>query len=655
VGQARNAAILALNPVDGQWELFSLQGEDLQRAPVTVERNRLTLARWLIDQGRAQVLNTMPGDRRFMAPLTGASQVIHSLLAQPLSGRDGSLLAMIVLLNRLSGSFGEADFKALAALSEAAGRTLEQAGHYARTDHTLARRVQQLAALQRTARELNATMDPQAIADETLACAMAITAGEVGLVSVDVPGAGMVHHTWNVQVDSATIRRAFDLILEAPHALLVPADDDSFYSLLEPPGLRLVAPIRRSGHTLGLILVESALPQAFGEEALRAVASLADHAAVALDNTRLFNEIVREKRTADEIVDAVADALFTVDAQGQVIAFNPAAVMLTGWRAEEAIGHLVCNVLGCQQGADCQQHCDVLLALQGGQRIEQNHWTIRQRLGTQRVVALSAAPLPVGDGRDGGAVVLMRDVTEAWELERMQRELITAFSHELRTPLTNIGMITEMMLSARAEHGEALEREQLHLLQAQSRRLEEFAERILELNRLEMGAADLELAPLPLHLVLARCAQQWRELLPQRTIALSLPATELWVWAEEQAVRSVLDSLLDNASKYSPEGAAIALSAWNGPAGYATVAVDDQGPGVAPAHQPHLFDRFYRIDSSDSQRIYGYGLGLYLARSLVAQMAGQIWVESEADHGSRFAFTLPLMPEGFDEDPGDRR
>ena len=394
VGQARNAAILALNPVDGQWELFSLQGGDLERAPVTVQRNRLTLARWLIDQGRAQVLNTMPGDRRFMAPLTGASQVIHSLLAQPLSGRDGSLLAMIVLLNRLSGSFGEADFKALAALSEAAGRTLEQAGHYARTDHTLARRVQQLAALQRTARELNATMDPQAIADETLACAMAITAGDVGLVSVDVPGAGMVHHTWNVQVDSATIRRAFDLVHEAPHALLVPANDDSFYSLLDPPGLRLVAPIRRSGHTLGLILVESALPQAFGEEALRAVASLADHAAVALDNTRLFNEIVREKRTADEIVDAVADALFTVDAHGHVIAFNPAAVMLTGWRAEEAIGHLVCNVLGCQQGADCQQHCDVLLALQGGQRIEQNHWTIRQRLGTQRVVALSAAPLP---------------------------------------------------------------------------------------------------------------------------------------------------------------------------------------------------------------------------------------------------------------------
>jgi two-component system, OmpR family, sensor histidine kinase VicK len=212
-----------------------------------------------------------------------------------------------------------------------------------------------------------------------------------------------------------------------------------------------------------------------------------------------------------------------------------------------------------------------------------------------------------------------------------------------------------MMLSAGDERVDPLEREQLHLLQAQSRRLEQFAERILELNRLELGAASLEPAPLPLDALLEHSVQQWRALLPRRRLALAPPDAALWVWADEQAVHNVLNVLLDNAAKYTPEDSAIELSAWTDRAGYATVAVDDYGPGVAPAHQPRLFDRFYRVDSSDSQRVYGYGLGLYLARHLVAQMGGQIWVESEAGQGSRFAFTLPLMTEGSDESSGDRR
>jgi PAS domain S-box-containing protein len=442
IGQARTVALLALNPVDGQWEAFGLHGETLERFPVVEHRRRLTLAQWLIEQDQPLILNSLSTDRRFNAPLTGAGQVVHALLAQPLRSQDGQLLAMIVLLNRLSGSFSQADFVPLAGLSEAVAQALEQAGHYARTDYTLARRVQQLAALQRTAHELNATADPQVIVDETMACAMVISGGDVGLVSVDVPGTGPVQRTWNVQVESDTIRRAADLAHEASHPMLIPAADDSFYSLLAQPGPRLVAPIRRAGRTFGLILVENAQPQTFGEESLRIVASLADHAAVALDNTRLFSEILREKQTADEIIDAVADALFTVDLAGRAIAFNPAAEALTGWRAEEAAGHLICDVLGCQNGPDCPEHCELLLALRSRQRIQQDQWTIRQRQGTQRVVALNAAPLPVSDGRDGGMVVLMRDVTEAWELERMQRELITAFSHELRTPLTNIHMIT---------------------------------------------------------------------------------------------------------------------------------------------------------------------------------------------------------------------
>jgi PAS domain S-box-containing protein len=653
IGQARAAAVLARNAVGGQWELFSLQNGVLQRSAVAMPGRKLSLAQWLLDQAQPQILNAIPNDRRFVAPPSGAGQVVQSLLAQPLTNPQGDLVAMIVLLDKLGGAFSQSDFAALAGLVEVTAKALGQAGAYARADHILARRVQQLAALQRTARELNATVDPQAIVDETVACAMDITDGDVGLVSVDVPGAGLIQRTWNVQVDSDTVERAAGLAHEIQHPLLIASADDSFYSLLEPPGLRLVAPIRRAGRTFGLILVESARPQAFGEEALRTAASLADHAAVALDNTRLFHEIARAKRTSDEIIDAVADGLFTVDLTAHVTAFNPAAEALTGWRAEEATGHLVCDVLGCQNASDCQQNCDLLAALRSGQHVQHEQWTIRQRLGTQRVVALNAAPLPVGDGQDGGQVMLMRDITEAWELDRMQSDLITAFSHELRTPLTNIAMITEMMLSAGDDRLDALEREQLHLLQAQSQRLEEFADRILQVNRLDIGASMPAPANVWLNGLLEEIGLSWFGEALQQRLSLKLPEEDLWVWADGPAVQSVLNILLDNAFKYAAPDSPVEVTAQQGPPGYVTVAVADRGPGIAPVHQARLFNRFYRIDSSDAQSVYGYGLGLYIARGLITQMNGQIWVESDENRGSRFAFTLPEGKEIPDARPGN--
>lgn len=653
--QARSALLLLLNPVDRQWEAFGLQGSALARFPLAERERRATLAHWLIEQRRALILDNLPDDLRFSAPPAGAGQVIHTLLAQPLAGQEGGLIAVLVLLNKRRGPFLEADFAALAELTAAAQKALEQASQYARTDHALARRVRQLAALQRTARELNATQDPQAIVDEALACALAISGGEAALVAVDLPGLGQAQRASPAPAAATVVDRALDGAGQLPHPLLISEDDDSFYSLLERPGQRVVAPIRRAGSALGLILVESSRPQAFGQEALRTVASLADHAAVALDNTLLFSAILREKRKSEEIVETLADALMTVDPAGRVATFNPAAEALTGWRGEEAVGRVACEVLGCGQDPTCQEQCRIVQALQEGQRLHEERWTIRQRLGTQRVVAVNAAPLPAGDGQAGGLVMLLRDVTEAQELDRIQREMITSISHELRTPLTNIHLITEMMLGAGADADagtrDAGEREQLHLLQAQSQRLEQFAERMLELSRLEEGALRLEPRPLPLHFALAQAADQWRANLPQ--LAVTAPPGALWVWADEQAVQGVLSILLDNAAKYTPAGSAVELAAAAGPAGYATVAVGDQGPGIAAEHQSRLFERFYRADASDAQRVYGHGLGLYLAQRLVAQMGGQIWVESEVGRGSRFAFTLPLLPEGFDEDLGD--
>jgi signal transduction histidine kinase len=115
-------------------------------------------------------------------------------------------------------------------------------------------------------------------------------------------------------------------------------------------------------------------------------------------------------------------------------------------------------------------------------------------------------------------------------------------------------------------------------------------------------------------------------------------------------VTLVLDNLIDNAIKYSPQGTEVKLSIEAAPAGHVTIAVRDSGPGIQPELAPRLFGRFVRGDATDARRVYGYGLGLYVARQLVRAMGGEIWVDSQPDNGSRFAFTLPVMREDAVED-----
>jgi signal transduction histidine kinase len=147
--------------------------------------------------------------------------------------------------------------------------------------------------------------------------------------------------------------------------------------------------------------------------------------------------------------------------------------------------------------------------------------------------------------------------------------------------------------------------------------------------------------------VLAEAAvRAWRTAQPGRPFRLDLPPAPAWAWADEQASAVVLDSLIENAVKYSPPGTEIVVSVAALPGGGTAgggvaISVTDQGPGIPPEQQARIFERFYRSDGSDAQRVYGHGLGLYVARGLVEAMNGRLEVASEPGRGSRFTFTLP--------------
>jgi PAS domain S-box-containing protein len=371
---------------------------------------------------------------------------------------------------------------------------------------------------------------------------------------------------------------------------------------------------------------------------------LTDHAARALENARLFREVQREKERSGLIIRSVADGLLTTDKDCCILTLNPAAEELTGWRAEETVGRSCYDVLHCVNGQDtCERECPLTRAIREQRIVHDERRVIRHRLGTKRVISLSAAPLLGTDGQPGGSVAVFRDITERDEVDRVQQELIAAISHELRSPISNISTIAEMMMSESGKLAADKQHEYLKNLLGQTRRLTDFADDILDLFRLETGHVALQPRPVPLTFLLDALAKRWQSGEPECTFVVRAPEESPWLWADENGTQVVLNNLIDNSIKYSSPGARIEITAEAAEEGFVTIAVRDQGPGIAPEHQSRIFERFYRVDGSDSQSVYGQGLGLYIARRLVEAMGGEIWVESELGEGSRFAFTLPMM------------
>ncbi|MEA3338256.1 MAG: ATP-binding protein [Chloroflexota bacterium] len=637
---ADEATLLMQDPVTSSWQAVTVDRGVPEVRSLSEPAGQLTLAKWLVERNTSQLMGDLDSDPRFVDAPTATS-----LLAQPLRLPDGTPLAILVLLRYGDRCFGPQDLAAIESLTMAGGQAMIQAGVMARIDEDLAKQVRRLTVTQHAASELNASLDPTRIAHETLVAAVEISGATSGLVAVEADGISPVFQGWNVDPDAASVSHLAQLARHRSGKAIDPVAPLDAPMFLSQPASQILMPLHRDQQTLGFIALEDDRPGVFGPGVQRALAGVADQAAIALENASLYEQIVQQKQIYEQIVTSIADALLTVDHDGRITGFNPAAERLTGWRAEEAAGHLLCDVLICTRGEACAEDCKLMAALRAPQIVRDAHWIIGQRAGSQRVVTLSAAPLPPVDGVNEELVVLLHDITERHEIEQFQRDLIGAFSHELRTPLASIIAIADMLADGQVTHA-AGQAEYLDILRAESQRLAEFAGKMLDVARHDGGRLSLETRPIPVGLVLNGMLEQWRAAMPERPLDMPGPAVHLWAWADETALETILNTLVDNGNKYSPPGRPVELSIVSDTADTVTVAVQDQGPGIPEEFRDLIFERFYRLDASDAQTVYGHGLGLYLARNLVNAMGGKIWVENgPGGLGSRFCFSLRRVRE----------
>jgi signal transduction histidine kinase len=234
------------------------------------------------------------------------------------------------------------------------------------------------------------------------------------------------------------------------------------------------------------------------------------------------------------------------------------------------------------------------------------------------------------------------------ELDRLKSDFVSMVSHELRTPLGLIKGYVGTLLRRDTPLDEATREEFLQVIDEETDRLTELVTNLLDMSRIEAGTLRIERQPTQLARVLADCADRLRAREPDRALYVDVPSALPPVLADERRIAQVVDNLLTNAARYSPEATPIVLGARPVDGGV-EVRVVDQGIGIPADKHDQVFEKFFRADASDTRRFAGTGLGLTICRGIVQAHGGTIWVQSEPGRGSTFAFHIPNAQEACRE------
>jgi PAS domain S-box-containing protein len=396
--------------------------------------------------------------------------------------------------------------------------------------------------------------------------------------------------------------------------------------------------------TVGVIYVfRAAVNVAFSPDDEQFLQAFADHAAIAVSNARLYEGVLREKQRLDAIIEQSADGVMILDSRWRITTFNRAMEQLTGWPRAEAIGRPCAEALAIEtaQGVNiCLVDCPLQRRPPESNPIVEGWITARD--GRRRYVQSRYAVQRGPNGEFLGAIANVRDITHQKIEEETQNTFISVISHELKTPVSIIKGYAETLGREDANWDQATLRDGLQVISEEADRLAQQIGDLLEVSRLHAGGMRLELTEWSLPPLVARVVERFAGQAGEAfSFELRLPDDLPAVHADYERTRTVLENLISNALKYSPEGGVIRIAAHvNGD--HAIVSVSDQGIGISSEEQAKLFQRFYRVDNRLRRETQGAGLGLFLSKAVVEAQGGRIWVASQPGRGARFSFTLPL-------------
>jgi two-component system phosphate regulon sensor histidine kinase PhoR len=349
------------------------------------------------------------------------------------------------------------------------------------------------------------------------------------------------------------------------------------------------------------------------------------------------------QRKLEVLLDSMQDAVVAVDAEGRISWTNgPMKKLMSAWWGSVRTGQALVQTIREPEILEC-----IRLALE--ERVVAERPAVQFTAG--RIFAAGAAPIA-----EGGAVLVLRDVTRVEQMERAQKEFVANVSHELRTPLTSIRGYVELLLDEVLTDASANgpSQEFLKAILKNAVRMERLTEDLLMLANVESGEREIKPVPARVELLLQEAMDAASGLLKDDARLDIVASVDAEVLADVDATVQVLSNLIENALAYGrgPQGALVVLAAErvSGPVPMVKFSVLDFGAGIASEHRERIFERFYRADKTRSRESGGTGLGLSIAKHLVEAHGGAIWVESDLGRGSRFCFTLPQVASALERE-----
>jgi PAS domain S-box-containing protein len=387
----------------------------------------------------------------------------------------------------------------------------------------------------------------------------------------------------------------------------------------------IYVPIMLKERVIGVLEIDNRQSgKIFTDHHVTVLTALADYAAIALENTRLYSQSESEREKLETILTKIEDGVIVVDSDRRLILMNRRAREAFEVPDENLTGKRLRDTIQNQELVDLLRAANMSLP----SRVELN-------LKDGRVMNTQITPIP-----EIGLVVTMQDITHLKELDQIKTDFVNTISHDLRSPLTAILGYVELI--DRVGQVTDQQKEFIRRVQLSVHSITALINDLLDLGRIEAGF-DTQKEVVHLSTIINYAIEGLRSRAASKSQELVVDFPELLqpVLGNPVRLRQMIIHLLVNAINYSGEGTRISLSG-QAETGQVILQIKDNGPGIPPADLPYIFDKFYRASNTPSD-IPGSGLGLAIVKSIVDDHLGRIWVDSTLDQGATFTIVLPSI------------
>jgi len=370
----------------------------------------------------------------------------------------------------------------------------------------------------------------------------------------------------------------------------------------------------------------------FKENEFRFANEAAVAGAVAINNALLYKEVKEEKNKISAIIQSASEGIVVTNERDEIIAINSAAKLLLGIKGRKEMPDGVKKFV-----------FDPIYKELNDSKLDLITKEMDLSYPQSISIRIDMTPLKDETGIKTGVVMLLRDITKRKEVERMKTEFISTVSHELRTPLATMKEFVSIIVDGIAGETTSEQREYLDIIARNINRLSRIINNLLDISKIEAGKMDLKRQVADISVIAEKEMASFKAQLDSKKITLKSDlARDLpQVYVDEDRIIQVFTNLIGNAVKFTPENGTITV-ATRKKAREIECSVTDTGIGIAEEDREKAFDKFQQIDRVPGSGEKGTGLGLPISRQIVQIHGGNIWVEGDANKGSRFVFTIPI-------------